>query len=35
MLSDLTAQVIKDFQKEFKNIIQMLSSKQVELKYQV
>jgi len=35
LLSDLTAQVIKDFQREFKNIIQMLSSKQVELKYQV
>jgi hypothetical protein len=35
MLSDLTAQVIKDFQREFKNIIPMLSSKQVELKYQV
>jgi hypothetical protein len=35
MLSDLTAQVIKDFQRELKNIIQMLSSKQVELKYQV
>jgi len=35
LLSELTAQVIKDFQREFKNIIQMLSSKQVELKYQV
>ena len=35
MLSVLTAQVIKDFQREFKNTIQMLSSKQVELKYQV
>ena len=43
LLSALTAQVIKmhrsysyrDFQREFKNIIQMLSPEQVDLKYQV